>query len=414
MSTAMVKIIDAPITRVLFVSTHVSQTTGYARVTFNLLKQLGLRDDVEIVHYGFQNFNQSDPDGKQVKGLPESVIVHDAARAEVPFEAGFGIAQFRSFAKLARPDVILIYNDAQIIGRFLMELNKEPQVCANARVIIYLDQVYFWQRPEFLAIVQRYADHVICFTEGWKQELLKQGFSKPVSTVMHGFDPKQFFPIDMPPRPEGSPMVIININRNQPRKRYDLFAITVARLFAKRPDANIKFVVSAELKTGAWDVPAILERELRKSFNDEEAAKYMGRLLSVSKPGTLSNDDINRIYSEGDVGFSMASGKGVGLCQFEHSGIGRPQICGDIGGFKEYLDSDSAILLPVVGERYCESTSGIGGIESELSPDDAVDAILKYYDSPELRQKHGQRARAKVLSYDWPSIADQLHQILTA
>lgn len=42
----MVKIVDAPVLRVLFVSTHVSQSTGYSKVGFNLSKELGKKDDI--------------------------------------------------------------------------------------------------------------------------------------------------------------------------------------------------------------------------------------------------------------------------------------------------------------------------------------------------------------------------------
>lgn len=77
--------------RVLLVSTHVGQSTGYSKISWNLLKYLGNCEDIEVIHYGFQRFgDDTDPGGNRLKGLPDSVIVHDACKAETPLEQGFG------------------------------------------------------------------------------------------------------------------------------------------------------------------------------------------------------------------------------------------------------------------------------------------------------------------------------------
>ena len=92
----------APTRRILIVSTHPAQSTGYSKVSYNLLKHLGKMNDIEVVHYGFQNFDHVES-VERLKSIPPSVIIHDAARAEVPKEQGFGFKGFRDFVRLARP-----------------------------------------------------------------------------------------------------------------------------------------------------------------------------------------------------------------------------------------------------------------------------------------------------------------------
>ena len=410
----MVKILEAPVLRVLFVSTHVSQSTGYSKVAWNLLKQLGQKEDIEVVHFGFQRFgDDTDPDNRRLKALPQSIIVHDAAKSEVPFEQGFGFRQFRDFVRLTKPDILLIFNDVLILSRFLQELNVEPRACPNARIITMVDTVYPFVNPDLMSIVERGSDHLIAFTDYWKQQIEAQGVRKPISTLMHGFDPEQFFPIDQPKRPADAPMVCLNLNRNQPRKRLDLMAIAMAMLFAKRPDANIRFVAATDLRNGAWNVPQIFARELCKRMEPEKAATYLDRLLTVPNPGKMSDSDINRLYNEADVGLNFAQGEGVGLTSFEHAGVGKPQICGRLGGFIEYLNDDCAILLDVKQYCYVDAREAFGGEASIIDPEDACDAILKYYDDPELRERHGKAARERVLKYDWERIGDELHRVLT-
>ncbi|GAQ93198.1 hypothetical protein KFL_013560010, partial [Klebsormidium nitens] len=376
-------------------------------------KYLGKFDDLEVIHYGFQHFNNdSDPQQKRLKALPESIIVHDAAKAEIPFEQGFGIKNFRDFVRLSRPDVIVIFNDAFIVAKFLNELAIEPRVCPGARIIVYLDTVYPFVNPDLLTIVNRGADHIIAFTEYWKQELLAQGITKPMSTLMHGFDPEEIYPTEQRTKTADAPMICLNLNRNQPRKRYDLMAITMALVYAKRPDANVRFVAATDLKGGAWDVPRLFARELCKRMEPEKAYHFLEYLLTVKNPSAMTDEDVNKLYNEADVGLNFAQGEGVGLTSMEHAGLGKPQICGRLGGFQEYLDDSCATLLDVKGHEYIDSRDVIGGEASIIDPQDACDAILRYLDDPELRAAHGKAAREKVLEYRWEVIGQALYDVI--
>ncbi len=42
--------------RFLLVSTHAQQTTGYSKVSYNLVQELSKRTDIMLFHFGFQRF----------------------------------------------------------------------------------------------------------------------------------------------------------------------------------------------------------------------------------------------------------------------------------------------------------------------------------------------------------------------
>jgi hypothetical protein len=57
--------------RVLLVSTHVDQTTGYSKVAYNLLRQMAtLSPKIKVFHFGFQRH----PGHTNHRKVPEGVI----------------------------------------------------------------------------------------------------------------------------------------------------------------------------------------------------------------------------------------------------------------------------------------------------------------------------------------------------
>ena len=402
-------------TRVLLVSTHPSQTTGYSKVTFNLLRLLGLRKNLELINYGFQNFNAVEGE-KRLERIPKSVIVYDAGKAEIPFQQGFGFAQFREFFRLTRPDVVIIFNDSTVVTTFLIELKKDPDICpSNVKIVTYLDQVYPHQRLDLLDIIHKCSDHLITLTEYWKQELLKQGVTKPVSTLCHGFDEDVFHPLPQAPKQDPKQMVVLNLNRNQPRKRLDIAAIAMALVFKKKPDANIRFVFATDIKNGAWNVADIYGAELLKHFPPEKAKTYLERLLTVPNPQKLTDEQINQLYNECDIGLNTASGEGVGLCNMEHAGVGKPQVVSAVGGLTEFLGNEcSTLIAPKFSLYVDQQTEAMGGEMRIVDPEEVADAILKYYEDPSLRAKHGRRARERISKYRWEDIADQMYNVITS
>lgn len=400
-------------TRVLLLSTHPEQVNGYSQVTYHILRHLGKKTDLELVNYGFQRFNQIEGENRMEK-IPSNVIVYDAAKAEVPAQQGFGIAQFRDFFRLAKPDVVVIFNDASVVSSFLIELKRDPLICPpETKIITYLDQVYPHQRTDFLNVIQQCSDYIITFTDYWRAELLKQGITKPISSVFHGFDQEKFFPTPIT-KPDPTRMVVLNMNRNQPRKRLDITVIALARVFAKRPDANIHFILGCDIQNGSWNLAEIYHTELMKHFNPEDAKKYMDRLLTLQNAARLTDKQVNQLYNETDVGLNTCSGEGCGLSQLQHAGVGKPQIASAVGGLLAFLDDAWSTLVKPKLSLYADQNNEVQGGEIQIvDAEDVADAILRYYDDPELRKEHGKRAREYIMrNCRWADEMEKFYAII--
>ena len=405
----------------MLVGTHTHQTTGYSKVTYHIIQELAKhRDEFDIFHFGFQKF-MAQPHDYRV--YPPGVDVHDPMEAEksgaAPKEMGFGFSQLANYVRKVRPDVVLIYNDAGVICQFLEKLTAElkPEERKAYKLIIYLDQVYEIQRPQFLARIDQDADMYFAFTEYWKQVLVKQGIKKPIHVLRHGFDPTQFKPMDRAAarRKHGLPenlFIFLNLNRNTPRKRHDIVVQAFAHLVARNPTKPLALLeVCDGGEGGGYPIQEIYMRTL-DSLN--VPIQHHGHKLMISKQSLTYTDElINELYALSDVGITAADGEGFGLCQFEAMGIGIPQVVPLIGGFRDFCTPDnSQVVIPKYKSYLALGSSSIGGVAEIVDPFELSIAAENYIMDTELRERHGAAARKTVLSYEWSKEVQSLVNVL--
>lgn len=405
----------------MLVGTHAHQTTGYSKVTYHIIQELAKhRDEFDIFHFGFQKF-MAQPHDYRV--YPQGVDVYDPVEAEksngAPKEMGFGFSQLAAYVRKVRPDVVLIYNDAGVICQFLEKLAAE--LTADERkaykLIIYLDQVYEIQRPQFLARIDQDADMYFAFTQYWKEVLVKQGIKKPIHILRHGFDPTQFKPMDRAAarKKHGLPenlFIFLNLNRNTPRKRHDIVVQAFAHLVARNPTKPLALLeVCDGGEGGGYPIQEIYMRTLG-SLN--VPIQHHAHKLMISKQSLTYTDElINELYALSDVGITAADGEGFGLCQFEAMGIGIPQVVPHIGGFRDFCTPDnSQLVVPKYKSYLALGSSSIGGIAEIVDPFDLSIAAENYVMDTELRERHGAAARKTVLSYDWAKEVQSLVHVL--
>jgi glycosyltransferase involved in cell wall biosynthesis len=406
--------------RFLLVGTHAHQTTGYSKVTHHIVDELAKHSDIQVFHFGFQKFMAAPPD---YRPYPSNVDVVDPVAVEkagaAPQEMGFGFSQLPAYVRKVKPDVVMIYNDAGIICRFLDKLKEELKPEERTyKLIIYLDQVYTIQRPEFLARMDADAHAYIAFTDYWKSVLERQGVKKPVSVLRHGFDPAQFKVMDRATarKKHNVPdnlFIFLNLNRNTPRKRYDIVVTAFAELVARHPTKPLGLMCVCDGgESGGFPIQEIFLRELDKR---KVPLQYHAHKLMISKQAlTYTDEMINELYAMADVGITAADGEGFGLCQFEGMGVGIPQVVPDIGGFKDFCrNGTNAITVPPKFTSYLPlAASGIGGQIEVIDPIDLAIAAEKYLLDSDLRKAHGVAARNTVLSYKWSDEMEKLHKLI--
>lgn len=397
--------------RFLLVSTHQQQFTGYSRVSHNIIKELSKNSNISITHFGFQRIPNAPAN---YRPYPPGVDVIDAQAGENPpgSQQGFGFSQLPDVIRKKKPHVVMIYNDMSIITKFLEEIRKSG-IPRTFKIWLYVDQVYNCQLQGFIDIINRDADRVFAFTPYWKKCLKEQGVNRPIDVILHGFDPKLYFPVprEMVRKQMGIPndaFVFLNMNRNQPRKRYDLLIMAFVELIVKNPQKPLFLMCICDKgDKGGWWIFEIFQRELK--MRGVPIEMFANRLLLSSKDMSFSDEEVNLFYNVANVGISTSDGEGWGLCNFEQMGCGIPQVVPDIMGFKEFCSKDNAVLVKPKHRYYLPMVySPVGGEAEVCDPHDICLAMEEYLFDSAKWEAHGKAAREKVLTYTWERCLEPL------
>ena len=400
----------------MMVSTHAHQFTGYSKVSYGFLRELVKNPWLSITHFAFQKATAVP---ETYRPYPPQVKVIDAAGLEkasqVPQlqnQGGFGFSFLPEVIRKEQPHVVMIYNDMAVVSRFLEEIRKSG-IPRNFKIWVYVDQVYNTQLQAFIDILNRDADRLFTFTSYWKKCIKDQGVTRPIDVLGHGFDRDMFKPL---PREQarkalGIPneaFVYISLNRNQPRKRYDLLVMAFVELVVKYPTKPLHLLCICDKgEKGGWWLFEIYMRELK--LRGVPVDQFGGRLMVSSQDMQFKDEDINMFYNMADVGVSTADGEGWGLCNFEQMGVGVPQVVPGIGGFKEFCNNDNSIVVKPKYRMYLPTTfSPVGGEAEVCDPHDICVGMEEYLNDSEKRRSHGLKARETVLGFTWDKAVKNL------
>jgi glycosyltransferase involved in cell wall biosynthesis len=420
-------------TRVLFCGTYpIGQSNGYSRVVYYIAKYLGLKTDIALTIYGFQNFQQTQG-SQQRSDIPANVRLHDAYATEDPKRNGFGEKEIGKFLKENPQDIVIIFNDMVITSALTQTIMQELTLEERNRfkLISYMDQVYPYQKQNYIGVLNQCFDAVIAFTPYWRKTVRSLGLrpDMPCYVFPHGFDHTLYYPIPKKVArlfyniPEHA-FVILNLNRNQPRKRWDhtimAFAEVVRRQYnlmlkAKKdgtpPPRPVKLMIATAID-GFWNLGELFENELRMCGVPVEYGKSC--LVSLTKPQQMSDRDINILYNACDVGLNTCEGEGFGLCQIEHAAVGHPQVAPKIGGLQDFLTDGHAKLIDARWRYYIDKhRDGIGGVAEVGDHMEYANALWEYYTDDKLFAKHSVAARKYILQhYRWKDVVENFHAII--
>ena len=398
----------------MLVGTHCHQFTGYSKVTWGIVQQLAKQSWMQVTHFGFQKFHQIPPN---YRPYPSNVEAIDAAALEkagpqAQQGQGFGFFQLPEIIRKKQPDVVLLYNDMSVVAKFLEEIRKSG-IPRTFKIWVYCDQVYTTQLQGYLDILNRDADIVFAFTNYWKKCLKDQGITRPLDIILHGFDNNQFFPMpkELARKQVGIPndiFLFLNLNRNQPRKRYDLLIMAFVELVVKYPTKPLFLMCICDKgEKGGWWLFEIFQRELK--LRNVPTEMFGNRLMVSTQDMSFSDQDINMFYNMADVGISTSEGEGFGLCQFEQMGVGVPQVVPDIGGYKEFCNAENTSLVKPKFRYYLPTVfSPVGGEAFACDPHDICVAMEEYVNDSDKKTTHGKKARETVLKYTWEKACERL------
>lgn len=384
--------------KVVFVGTHSSQTTGYARVMRGLIPSLQRVMDVRV--FGIQSFPER-------PGVLENEF--DARAVERDNEHGFAFSGLVPFVKYERPNAVILYNDPVVLGEYVKRLAamKDPP-----SVYLYVDLVYrnayttHW--PLFSHPIVR---GIFAMSECWKRELERLPGCKPVHVATHAVPPP---PVDpLPNKPPG--LVFFNPNRNTHRKRGDIFAAAAARMLAAYPDDDMLFLMNSHHES-AYNLRDIAIREYVAHGGKDPSV--LDRLMVNN--AHMTDEQLWDVYAMSDVVVTCSDGEGFGLCAAEAAAMGKAVIASAVGGAADLFCPESPTGVPCVRlvspkvEYYTDGRDGIGGCGEAIAIDDLVTEMIFFRDR-DAREDYGARAKSTMASKPtWDDIASGMAEFTTA
>jgi glycosyltransferase involved in cell wall biosynthesis len=403
--------------KLLLISTHLNQASGYAKVGYGMIRELAQMPHLQVTHFAIQAAVGVD----FKRPYPSSVQVVDAGKED----KGFGFSTIAKVIQSVEPHVVMIYNDIGVCCQYLEKIAPLRRAL-SFQIWLYLDQVYECQMPQFLEIVQRETDRFFCFTEEWRKILKNQGITRPIDVLQHGFDAELFPRVDrMTLRQQaGIPddvFLFLSVNRNQPRKRLDLLLMAFADLVVKHPQKSLFLMcVCDKGEKGGFPLYEIFQREL--AIRGAPVDAFANRLIVTPRDMSYTDAEIGRLYQLADVGISAADGEGFGLCPFEQMGLGIPQVLSNVVGHREYCTADNSQLIDPVFRAYLPlCTSMLGGETHLVHPVSFAKGMEQYVLNEDLLHLHGANAKKTVEAYTWSKVMaplrrrlDQVHSDLDA
>jgi glycosyltransferase involved in cell wall biosynthesis len=366
--------------------------TGFARVTHSILEHLAKNN--EIVAFGI-NYS-GDPHDLPFKVYP--------AGALNPSDR-FGIGRLPQVVEEEKPDFIICLNDIWIVNQVWERIHL-LKAQHKFKFIAYFPIDSEWYIESHLRYIKDW-DFAITFTIEQAQRLIRQGVEpKLLGVIPHGLDTSKFFPMerDEARRQLGLPLdkfIVLNANRNQPRKQIDLTIKAFAQ-FAKDKEDAMLYLHMSEKDLG-WDVRALFEAEMKKQGLDSN-----GRLIMTSNNinymDAPPDELLNKIYSASDVGINTANGEGWGLVPFEHASCRKPLVLPNHTSFSD-IWKKSACLADIAAWIYDKDLGVERGI---VDVKDMAAMLTKLYEDKGFYNDVAESCYevTKNPSYRWDKISE--------
>ena len=387
--------------------------TGYARVISSILA--ALKDRYEFHHFGIN-----------YKGPPLDCgwKVHPN---ELPGDI-FGVDQLpRLFEKL-QPRLLFFVHDLDLYFVHRPWLDKHRGEC---KIVSYFPIDGVDVDPAVLEGLTG-LDKVVLFTEFAKSEVEaaqtkrrlehKSFRCPPIEVIPHGVDTNTFHPCadyrtghdfhssrikaraalfrDQPELLDA--FVVLNANRNQPRKRLDI-TLEAFALFAKGKPENVKLYLHMGMEDRGYRLSDLIRQHDLQS-------RVLLTTASPQMPNIL-DERLNLIYNACDVGLNTSTGEGWGLVAFEHAATGAAQVMPRHSACAELWRDVARLVEPIESFRH-----PMDFVQHQIvSPVGVADALEDLYRKPTLLRELSALAyeRATVPELQWSNIAcrwDRLFQ----
>ena len=335
-----------------------------------------------------------------------------------PAEVGgdrWGAGRVLPLVEKIRPRLVFVLNDIWVQHAYLQELRKMKE---PPPVVLYcpvdggpLDA----EDVEPLGGVRR----CVAYTEFGREVIESAAAAQrskdpsfnfpPVEIIPHGVDTDTFRPLEaegVSPRLHARRLlfpgledlegrfIVLNANRNQPRKRIDTTVRGFA-LFAEGKPPGVNLFLHMGVEDVGWNVVRLARR-----YGVEDRV-LMSSLNKVMQ--TVSPQQLNRVYNACDVGVNTSTAEGWGLPSFEHAATRAAQIVPRHSACAELWEGSAVLVEPalrIVNEKILTE----GWL---VTPEAVAGALESLYADRGFLDEMSERAyrNATRVEYRWENIS---------
>lgn len=337
-----------------------------------------------------------------------------------------GIKRLAGIVNTIRPAVVLIVNDVGLVAQYLnamrsvdhcpkvvayMPVDSGPLASEYVRGIASLDRI---------VVYNQFAAETLAAASNEVRAEDPAFVLPPMSIIPHGVDTQMFQPLfaltgnivearkaarhELMPNSDAlnDAFIVLNANRNQPRKRIDITIAGFAKFAADKPDDVMLYLHMGMTDIG-WDIRELARRH---GIMDQLIVTHEGDNI----PGS-SLEQLNRIYNTCDVGINTSEAESWGLTAFEHAATAAAQIVPGHTGTLEIWDGVAEMLPPSL-----RLTSPGSLTASELiDPEDVARTLEHLYRNPAALQERSLAAYQHATNprYSWDTVAQSFDEILS-
>jgi len=365
-------------------------STGFSTVNNNIIGNLP-KEEFDVHHLAINYYG--DPHDFNWKIYPAFTKGNVLGLNRIPDFANF------------EWDGIFILNDPWVINKFLEQIKKHFKKIPP--IVTYFPVDATELSKEWFEHFDIVSESVL-YTLFGAMETLKvhQPKSGLISVIPHGVDTTSFYKIEDDKRkikkllfPDKEDFldsfIVLNNNRNQPRKRIDI-TIKGFSLFAQNKPENVKLYLHMGLTDVGWNVSKLAER-----YGIANRLVVTG---TQKGPQQVPVEKLNIIYNATDVGLNTSIGEGWGLANHEHSATGKPQIVPDHSACRELFE-DCGLLIPANITHVNPEVLTEGKV---VTPEDVALKLEEIYSNKDLYDTLANKCYTKFtsLEFTWSNIVE--------
>lgn len=333
---------------------------------------------------------------------------------------GYGYDQIGPLIEQIRPEIVFLLYDISFQVSYLEQLRK---AAPPPKIVFYSPVEAGPIAPEIMHRLQGVSRYVV-FTEYGRREIAEAvnsaraqdpAFRFPeLDVIPHGVATDRFFPLSPAPQrrlqarqllklddaEHLGAFIVLNANRNMPRKQIDLTMQGFAQ-FAKDKPASAKLYLHMATEDTGWNVLILAKRY-----------EIFDRLIMTQADNSrpeFSDEQLNLLYNACDIGITTTTGEGWGMVAFEHAATGAAQIVPRHTSLADLWEGAAEFVDPVMTLTYPGNLTHA----HIVTPEGVARALQRLYEDGARRETLAEAGyrNANRPEFNWNSIAAQWRRL---